>query len=43
LKNKKHFISKKKIGCCQYQNKIALFTDSIFSEDFGANLAIVAV
>jgi hypothetical protein len=36
LKNKKSFIpKKKKFGRCQYQNKKALFTDSIFREGFG--------
>jgi hypothetical protein len=40
----KSFIPKKIfLSRCQYQNKKSLFTDSIFSEDFGANLAIVVV
>ena len=35
LKNKKVLILKKIfLGRCQYQNKKALFTDPIFSEDF---------
>ena len=32
----KSFIPKKyDLGCCQYQNKKALFTDPIFSDGFG--------
>jgi len=35
LEKQKSFISKKIfLGCCQYQNKKALFTDPIFSEGF---------
>ena len=38
LKKQKSFISKKNfLGCCQYQNKKALFTDPVFSEGFGGN------
>ena len=46
LEKQKSFIPKriKKISCCQYQNKKALFTDPIFSDGFDfynvANLAI---
>ena len=38
-KNKKVlYVPKKKfLGRCQYQNKKALFTDSIFSEGFASN------
>ncbi len=35
-KTKKFFF-----GCCQYQNKKVLFTDSIFNEDFGLVVEIV--
>ena len=31
---KKGYIPKKNLSRCQYQNKKALFTDPIFSEDF---------
>ena len=34
-KKKKLFVKKKNFGRCQYQNKKALFTDSIFREGFG--------
>ena len=35
LEKQKSFIPKKiSLGCCQYQNKKALFTDLIFSEGF---------
>ena len=35
LKNKKNSFLKKNVSGCQYQNKKALFTDPISSEDFG--------
>ena len=34
-KKKVLFLKKKNFGRCQYQNKKALFTDSIFREGFG--------
>ena len=35
LEKQKSFIPKKYfLGCCQYQNKKAVFTDPIFSEGF---------
>jgi hypothetical protein len=38
LKNKKVlFLKKYFLGCCQYQNKKALFTDPIFSKGFGSD------
>jgi hypothetical protein len=35
LKEKILFKKKKILGCCQYHNKKALFTDPVFSEGFG--------
>ena len=43
LEKQKSFIPKKYfLRRCQYQNKKALFTDPIFSEDFGFYLALVS-
>ena len=32
-----HFLKKKNLGLCQYQNKKDLFTEPIFSEGFALN------
>ena len=36
-KKKVLFLKKYFLGCCQYQNKKALFADPIFSEGFAIN------
>ena len=42
LEKQKSFIPKKKdLSCCQYQNKKALFTGSIFRVGFGFNFQLV--
>ena len=40
LEKQKSVIPKKKLSCCQYQNKKALFTDPIFSEGFELTVLI---
>ena len=37
VKKKVLVLKKYDLGRCQYQNKKALFTDTIFSEGFGQN------
>ena len=44
LEKQKSFIPKKSfLGCSQYQNKKALFTEPIFREGFGCELHIARV